>query len=112
VSDRAIEWIESLRRVRPDVYSSGSTGFAYFVRAGDDGPVKIGWSVHPKKRLAELQVGNPYPLEIVGMIPGNRGLEGDLHHIFAEWRLTGEWFEAEADGLAELIDFSHTRLAV
>lgn len=71
-------------------------GFIYFIRSGDNGPVKIGWTKSSvAARLAELQCGNPEVLSICLVIK-NKSLsdERELHLRFAEQRIRGEWFSA------------------
>lgn len=74
-------------------------GYVYFIQAGE-GPVKIGWALDPKKRLAELQTGCPSELRLIGTWPGDRELEKSAHQHFAEHRLRGEWFRPTRDVLA------------
>jgi hypothetical protein len=66
----------------------------YFVQQGTDGPVKIGVSQDPAKRLSYLQVGNPDPLHLIGAWQGvERGDELELHAFLEGERLRGEWFK-------------------
>ena len=68
----------------------------YFIQAGNsDGPIKIGICKSDKvlNRLNGLQVGNPYPLVVLGVVPGNSILERKLHDKFQDSRLVGEWFD-------------------
>lgn len=74
----------------------------YMIRGGD-GPIKIGISVEPEKRLKALQTGYPYPLQIVCVVEGGGAeLETAYHARFAAHRLHGEWFEPHPDILAEI----------
>lgn len=66
--------------------------YVYAIQAGDNGPVKIGHSGDPLQRLAKLQTGNPEPLHLRAVIPGDKPTEDDLHQRFADARLIGEWF--------------------
>lgn len=69
----------------------------YFIQAGENGPIKIGRSEDPQKRLEQLQVGNHQKLSII-WICENEQYEDDcefesiLHDIFKEYKLRGEWF--------------------
>jgi hypothetical protein len=63
----------------------------YFIRAAT-GHIKIGTALNPTTRLADLQVGNPQPLELIGAVPGSRAQEKALHAEFAEHRSIREWF--------------------
>lgn len=76
--------------------------FVYFIREGDDGPIKIGRGTNPSNRLAELQIGNPRRFTLIGFFPGDPAIEAGLHRKFAQWRLQGEWFTADAPGLEAL----------
>lgn len=81
----------------------------YFVMAiypGGASFIKIGVAAGVKARLAELQVGNPVKLLLLGTvndIPRSNTLneERRLHKQFADLRAEGEWFRAGG----RLIDF-------
>lgn len=83
--------------------------FIYFIQSGEDGPIKIGYSVDPDRRLPQLQTGNPRGLILRHIIPGDRSVEHQLHTRFEPARIRGEWFGREylpviatfAGGLAE-----------
>lgn len=65
----------------------------YFIRpVGMDGPIKIGCSSTPEKRLAALAPWSPFPLEMVGSIPGDFGDERTIHRAFAHLHTHREWF--------------------
>jgi hypothetical protein len=67
----------------------------YFVRAGADGPIKIGFTSRDvAERISGLQTGCPWPIKLIGTISGSRADEGRLHEIFAAYRGDGEWFSA------------------
>ena len=58
--------------------------------------VKIGFTAgDPRKRCAQLQVGSPHPLALLGAIPGTRATERRLHRRFAKYRVSREWFRLE-----------------
>lgn len=76
----------------------------YFMRPiGQRGPIKIGCSATPAKRLRTYEIWSPVMLEIIAFAPGSSAHENYLHHKFASHRLHGEWFEATAD-LVALVD--------
>jgi hypothetical protein len=97
----------------------------YFVQAGEDGPVKIGFSSKfsgVRSRIDSIQTGCPWPLVVRRIIPVNGvSSERRLHDEFAQYRLSGEWFDpagpvAEAAGVAptptplrELLDLAWER---
>lgn len=72
-----------------------STGFVYFIKAGDDGPVKIGWSENPDMRLAQLQSAHHETLSVLAKFPGGRDVEAEVHQQLHDLRLRGEWFRDE-----------------
>lgn len=71
-------------------------GCVYFIQALPDGPVKIGYtSSSAKKRLAYLQTGCPFDLQLMGIIDAHPYKERDIHKAFNKYRLRGEWFKPE-----------------
>ncbi len=61
-----------------------------------DGKYKIGTTNDVKKRLGQLQTGNPHKITIsfdveIGFIAGQ--LEIHLHKLFEEFHVNGEWFD-------------------
>lgn len=75
--------------------------WVYFIRAGQSGPIKIGVSCDPIKRLAALQTANPERLVLLGAWRDDKdpyGLERKLHEIFAPHRIgETEWFKASRE---------------
>ena len=70
-------------------------GFIYFIQAVNGGPVKIGFSICPEKRISELQTANPYKLELIGKITGNINAEKKLQKHLIHAKTYGEWFEPD-----------------
>jgi hypothetical protein len=68
--------------------------YIYFIQAGPGLPVKIGRADDPFKRRSELQTAAWMPLRIVGLLITAPGNEARLHALFADYRVSGEWFEA------------------
>jgi hypothetical protein len=75
-------------------------GFVYFVRAGDNGPIKIGFSRNVNARIASLQTAHPERLKLLAVRRGHRDSERDFHARFAHLRLEGEWFLPEPELLS------------
>jgi hypothetical protein len=65
-------------------------GWIYFIQRG--AALKVGWARNPNKRLNELQVGSPWRLSLIGVVPGSQEDEKKLHRRFAAARISGEWF--------------------
>lgn len=70
-------------------------GVVYAVQSVEPAsPVKIGYSTRGtvEARLAELQIGNPCTLRILGFAPGYLSHEQRAHKALASDRMRGEWF--------------------
>ncbi len=82
----------------------------YFIRAGEDGPVKIGFSENISERLRVLATSVPAQLRVVRTLDGDRLLEAAFHRMFAKARQRGEWF-AWLDEMASVMPLpSHYRV--
>lgn len=68
------------------------SGKVYFIQAGDNGAIKIGYTDNVNKRLKQIQTGNPYKLNLLKVINGNYETERTIHKLFSKDRLEGEWF--------------------
>lgn len=84
--------------------SDRGPGCIYFVQVGDDGPIKIGYSTNPARRLAALQASHPEVLHLIGLTQGSQLEEDRLHEQLAQWRIRGEWYAATAAVLAEIAE--------
>ena len=74
-----------------------SDSWVYFIRLRSMvGPVKIGWSAHPEKRVLELSEWSPYPLAVAARIPGRHREEAQFHAMFADQASHREWFHPSA----------------
>lgn len=72
----------------------------YFIRSGNY--IKIGYADSPRRRLKELQTGNPEKLDLMGTVPGGTARERELHELFCDFHVKGEWFQLVTDILAYL----------
>ena len=75
----------------------GAPGFVYFIQAGKDGPIKIGYSDDPLARLEDLQTAHHEQLRLLMTIADNGTMEMQLHERFADLRIRGEWFRSEGE---------------
>lgn len=77
--------------------------YIYAILTNDMRFVKVGSSGHDpsKGRLPSLQIANPEPLVLHSYIRADKSVERLLHKKFAEYRKSGEWFDAAI--LPELI---------
>lgn len=73
-------------------------GVVYFVKPiGLKGPIKIGYSDKPEERLRNMQGSSPWPLRMIGRVPGTIDDERFLHRCFPHLHSHGEWFRWSAD---------------
>jgi hypothetical protein len=71
------------------------SSFVYFIKpVGLDGPIKIGFSNNPEMRLETLTGWSPWPLEIIGRVPGDGTDETFLHECFNAQHSHREWFRS------------------
>lgn len=84
----AIAAVGNREVIRP---ASKLSGGVYFILNGPD-RVKIGFSKAVRKRRSDLQIGSPTAHKIYYVTPGDRQLENDLHRLFNQFRINGEWF--------------------
>lgn len=76
-----------------------------------NGPVKIGISDNPQKRLKQIQTGHPEKIEIKHLeeISTRRKtleLEKNLHRDFSIYRSHGEWFNMNVDEAIGFLKFT------
>lgn len=70
----------------------------YFIREVPDGPIKIGVAGCVSSRFHALQCSNPRKLAVIGVIwDCSPELESEIHQLFSESRIRGEWFDASSD---------------
>lgn len=68
----------------------GMTEYVYFIQAGQY--IKVGRAKDVMSRLDQLKAGSPFPLTLLGAIPGSRKREIQIHEKFKHLRAHGEWF--------------------
>ncbi len=74
----------------------------YMIRAGESGPVKIGFSDCIEHRLVKMQADNHEKLIVIRIFDGDLAVEATLHEQFSDLRLRGEWFSFSRLMLADL----------
>lgn len=68
------------------------SGYVYFINFSKESPIKIGFAKNIDKRLGQLQIGNPYELEVLCAAPGHEAGERILHEHLQMNEVRGEWF--------------------
>jgi predicted GIY-YIG superfamily endonuclease len=80
-----------------------------YVIGREEGPVKVGITSAPQSRLATIQTGCPFKIELYYVREcrdRNHALEHEssFHGVNAEQRLAGEWFDLSAEYAAQEVD--------
>ncbi len=105
--------IEELRKIEEETQSAENlerlrkTSFTTFVYIMEDlrnGLFKIGQSQTPEKRENTLQSEVP-EISLRFYIPAHDSAESELHVLFAEKRVRGEWFGLAPKDLLSVIEF-------
>lgn len=92
--------IEDSERVASEAKTQNES-WVYFIESKDSGLVKIGYSKRPKDRFNSIKTMSPEHLNLMGMMPGGKTEESELHKKFSDIRSHGEWFTLTP----ELIEF-------
>ena len=79
-------------------------GWVYWI-GGDTGPIKIGWSKDPEKRLKQFQPGSPVELRVIYRVAGTYNDERRWHNELSNERLHGEWFKRGAALMAAGVEW-------
>ena len=86
----------------------------YFIQAGCNGPIKIGYAQSPEARRRELQTGNHEKLNLIVAIPGDPERERSIHNDLRNhrYRVHSEWFCSKREVLDYIdkvaqVDYKH-----
>lgn len=71
--------------------------FVYFIESPTNNLVKIGVTDDPDHRFKTIRTMSPVPINLRGVIIGNKETESKLHARFAHLRSHGEWFRLDAE---------------
>lgn len=88
------------KQAERDAMKAAMRTYVYFIQMGD-GPIKIGKSDDPDRRLLDFKTASPHKCHVLKRIKAHFSLEAQLHKKFAHIRLEGEWFKPEQ----ELLDY-------
>jgi hypothetical protein len=64
----------------------------YFIQGVEGGLIKIGHTIQLVVRFKQLEDETGRKLTVLGILEGNRVKERELHVLFADDRVEGEWF--------------------
>jgi hypothetical protein len=86
---------------------SDKQSHVYVIGSSRIGPLKIGITTAPVRRLKEVQTGHPQRLEVFWSMvvrPDQAaGIEREVHDRLASARLSGEWFHVPVEVAVEAI---------
>lgn len=71
------------------------SSFVYVVQGDPGTPIKVGYAADPRRRVAELQTGNPQELHLLLVFPGGKEVERECHRRLSGASVRGEWFFGE-----------------
>lgn len=75
--------------------------FLYVIAASEKGPVKLGLSQDPERRVRQLQTGSAQPLRLFHVEEVHdtrvRVAEKALHKMLGHRRMKGEWFDLDVE---------------
>lgn len=80
--------------------------YVYFLTLAEgDGPIKIGCSAVPNRRLHDIMAWSPFRLRILHTFPGGFDMEARIQGRFSDDHLHGEWFAPtkELHGFIEVL---------
>jgi hypothetical protein len=88
-----------------------SANFVYFIGSPSFSAIKIGVARDPRQRLMDLQIGNPFELHIISILPGGMPMESAFHRRMGDARRRGEWFDGPAvEGLLDYVENLATQM--
>jgi hypothetical protein len=69
-----------------------------------DGFFKIGYTQSFKKRMMEIKISSPHPINVIYKFHTNYGLEIEkiLQESFEDKRVSGEWFDLDREDLYDI----------
>jgi len=71
---------------------------------------KIGWSKNPSNRIKQLTLGPSAEIIFEKPFPNISKVEKNLHHLFEEKKVSGEWFELSEEDIEQIESMSFSDL--
>lgn len=68
----------------------------YFLQNERTLAIKVGFTTNVKARIQHLRPASPDRLRLLGVIPGDQGVERQVHRNLGAHRLVGEWFAGDS----------------
>ena len=91
-------------QINTDEDPTDNDRFVYVIKSGDN--YKIGIAKDPRKRMRDLQTGDPTEHAIVttSFVSNAQQLEAKLHQHYTQYSVRGEWFKLPSDKLEEALE--------
>lgn len=95
-------------------------GYVYFLKSNYTGLTKIGYTLNLKKRLSDFKrdfvnmIGIDPEFELIALFMSHKKvigrLEKEMHSMYKEKRIRGEWFNLELGDVCEAMDLSESTM--
>ena len=72
-------------------------GFVYFIQAGNNGAIKIGYTKDVDRRIKELQTSNPEKLNLLLKVGAEPNDEKVMHDKFKKYCINLEWYSSSEE---------------
>lgn len=73
----------------------------YFLQNERTLAIKVGYTANVKGRIKTLRTASADRLRLLGVIPGDQGVERQIHRNLMCHRLAGEWFDGTHSAVLE-----------
>lgn len=103
IAREAIAWHNKKRAQKNKGSSQSKVGYIYLIKCGPY--FKIGRTNKVERRMVQLGVQMPHPLEVVWtkQVSDMHRAERYLHDMFAHKRMNGEWFDLTAADIEAIL---------
>ncbi len=91
-------------QISTDEEPTDNDRFVYVIKSGDN--YKIGIAKEPRKRMRDLQTGDPteHALVTTSFVSNAQQLEAKIHQHYSQYSVRGEWFKLPFDKLEEVLE--------
>lgn len=95
-----------------EVLFSDVNGYVYFMKSKINNWLKIGVSKNPATRQNRIQTKLPFEIDIVKQIASSNPykLENNLHILYEDKRMNGEWFDLTDEEIEEICEFNPSKI--
>lgn len=103
----SLEQLCKIVKAGGSILESSNTQVSVYVLEAN-GICKVGVAKSITTRVASMQTGNPYKIEVVAEFRFNdertaRDIEAEVHRMLTHYRMQGEWFNTGKEEIVELL---------